>query len=310
VLKPYLIGDDLNSDPAQRPSRFIINFRDWPLSRPDKISAGECAEDYPELLKIVDERVKPQRLKLPENNSTAKHRRNFWWQFSNRADDLLASIYGKNRVLAISRTTAHLAFAFVATDIVLSERLVVISEHTFASYCLLQSSVHEAWAFRPGTMTQGTTKTYFVAEAFETFPRPNENITMETCGEKNYTHRDTVMSVRQEGLTKIYNRFHDHTETSVDIVELRRLHVEMDRAVATAYGWQDLDLGNAFHETKQGIRYTISESARREVLDRMLALNHKRHAEEEAEKASLPVMAIAKRGRKKSVNHLTPGLFD
>ena len=67
----------------------------------------------------------------------------------------------------------------------------------------------------------------------------------------------------------------------------------MDQAVAAAYGWQDIDLGHGFHETKQGIRYTISEAARREVLDRLLALNHQRHAEEEAEKAAMPVSASA-----------------
>ena len=55
---------------------------------------------------------------------------------------------------------------------------------------------------------------------------------------------------------------------------MRRLQVETDQAVVVAYGWQDLDLGHGFNETKQGIRYTISESARREVLDRLLELNH------------------------------------
>ena len=54
----------------------------------------------------------------------------------------------------------------------------------------------------------------------------------------------------------------------------------MDNAVAAAYGWADLDLGHGFHETKQGIRYTISEPARREVLQRLLKLNHERYAEE------------------------------
>jgi hypothetical protein len=55
----------------------------------------------------------------------------------------------------------------------------------------------------------------------------------------------------------------------------------MDHAVAAAYGWSDLKLNHGFHETKQGIRYTISESARREVLQRLLKLNHERYAEEE-----------------------------
>src|SRR5205823_1004475 len=58
--------------------------------------------------------------------------------------------------------------------------------------------------------------------------------------------------------------------------------VEMDCAVAAAYGWADLELGHGFHETKQGVRYTLSEAARREVLGRLLKLNHERYAEEVA----------------------------
>jgi hypothetical protein len=56
----------------------------------------------------------------------------------------------------------------------------------------------------------------------------------------------------------------------------------MDNSVAAAYGWTDLELGHGFHETKQGIRYTISEAARREVLARLLKLNQERYAEEVA----------------------------
>ena len=69
-------------------------------------------------------------------------------------------------------------------------------------------------------------------------------------------------------------------ETAGDIVRLRELHVEMDNAVASANGWSDLVLGHGFHETPQGLRYTLSEPARREVLTRLLHLNHQRHEEE------------------------------
>ena len=41
-----------------------------------------------------------------------------------------------------------------------------------------------------------------------------------------------------------------------------------------------MDWGHGFHATKQGERHTLSEPARRTVLDRLLALNHQRHAEE------------------------------
>ena len=54
----------------------------------------------------------------------------------------------------------------------------------------------------------------------------------------------------------------------------------MDQTVAAAYGWTDLDLGHRFHETKQGLRYTISEPARQEVLDRLLQFNYERYEEE------------------------------
>jgi len=115
---------------------------------------------------------------------------------------------------------------------------------------------------------------------FETFPFPLNMDSLEDIGEHYYTHRQSIMLARQEGLTKTYNRFHDPHEHSADIIKLRELHKEMDEAVAHAYGWDDLELEHGFHETKQGLRYTISEAARREVLDRLLLLNHERHEEE------------------------------
>ena len=86
-----------------------------------------------------------------------------------------------------------------------------------------------------------------------------------------------------KGLTQTYNRFHDPGESLADIQALRDLHVEMDKAAATAYGWSDLKLDHGFHGTKQGTRFTISESARREVLACLLKLNHERYAEEVAQ---------------------------
>ena len=45
VLFPYLIGDDLNSRPDQSPSRWVINFKDWPLERSAKGSWKDPADD-------------------------------------------------------------------------------------------------------------------------------------------------------------------------------------------------------------------------------------------------------------------------
>lgn len=119
--------------------------------------------------------------------------------------------------------------------------------------------------------------------------------------------------LKQWPLTKTSNRFHDPGETAADIARLRELHVEMDHAVAAAYGWTDLGLGHGFHETRQGLRFTICEAARREVLGRLLRLNHERYAEEVAQglhekERSHARAAKALRPRSKSHGPLLPGL--
>jgi hypothetical protein len=103
---------------------------------------------------------------------------------------------------------------------------------------------------------------------------------LETTGEHFYQQRAKLMDERKWGFTEYYNRLHDPDETCIDIQERRAVHVEMDKAVAAAYGWSDLVLDHDFHETKQGTRFTISEAVRREVLQRLLKLNHKRHEAE------------------------------
>lgn len=86
---------------------------------------------------------------------------------------------------------------------------------------------------------------------------------------------------RNEGLTKTYNRVHKPDERAADIAELRAIHVEIDHAVAEAYGWHDLSLDHDFHETRQGVRYTVGPTVRQEILDRLLELNFARFEDEE-----------------------------
>jgi hypothetical protein len=80
----------------------------------------------------------------------------------------------------------------------------------------------------------------------------------------------------------------DRNETAADIVRLRELHAEMDRAVFEAYGWHDLaeraapiflDESNEDDHPYQGRLFWRSDF-RDEVLARLLALNAERHAEE------------------------------
>lgn len=90
-----------------------------------------------------------------------------------------------------------------------------------------------------------------------------------------------------EGLTKTYNRFHDRQEQDPDILRLRELHAEMDRAVLHAYGWDDVPTACGFYldyeideetwgDKKKPYRYRWPDEVRDDVLARLLELNGKR----------------------------------
>ena len=99
-------------------------------------------------------------------------------------------------------------------------------------------------------------------------------------------------------------------EAVAGIVELRRLHVLMDEAVLEAYGCSPSPSGRAgvgllhsFYEVdylpeNDRVRYTIHPDARKEILKRLLELNHKIHAEEVAaglwEKKKTPAKKASK----------------
>lgn len=264
VLFPFLIGLDLNSSPSQAPSRWIIDFFDWPLSK---------AGTYPDCLAIVREKVYPERKK--KKGGYAR----LWWQYGRRQERLYEAIAHLRRVLIIAQTSKTLAFSFVPPGMIYSHATIVFAFDDASYFALLQSVFHVAWILRYGSTLKGDAR-YIPTDCFETFPFPETVEGLACIGEEYHDYRHQIMLSRQEGLTATYNRFHDTEETAADIGRLRELQVEMDRAVAAAYGWEDLELGHGFHGTAQGVRFTIGEVARREVLDRLLALNHQRHEEE------------------------------
>ncbi len=295
VIFPYITGQDINSHWDAHASAFAIRFFDWPLSRDldSKCESEHVAEDFLECLKIVEERVKPERTKRTSSGDfiLRKPMPQKWWIYGEKRPGLYSAIDCLDWVLAIAtQATKYVAFAILDTEMVFSHSLNIIADDSFSTFALLSCSLHEVWARNFGSYNLALLR-YSPTDLLETFPFPTSDPsdlstqfpTVNTIGETYYTHRQAVMRERQEGLTKTYNRFHDANETASDIQTLRDLHIEMDQAVAAAYGWQHLGLEHGFHQTKQGDRFTISETARREGLDRLLELNHQRYAEEVAQ---------------------------
>ena len=301
VLFPYLGGDDLNSRPDQSPSRWVINFRDWPLDRETAPLDydGPVAKDFPDCLEIVEQLVKPERTRVKPNGdfSLRKPLPQKWWIYGEKRPALYETIAPMSRVLAISQATKYVQPTFVSTQCVFDQALIIICSEQNFILALLNSCAHVTWAENFRT-TLGATTYYIPTMAFQPFPFPRLDTSsqraLEELGASYFAHRASVCQTRALGLTKVYNLFHDAETTSGalsvrgalapfdDIAQLRRLHLQIDRAVCDAYGWTDLDLGHDFHPTAQGVRFTVSAGARATLLDSLLALNHARFAAEVA----------------------------
>lgn len=311
VIFPYIGGEEINTHPCHKHHRYVIDFFDRPLGRRSSLSLwkdmnasekaqcltrglvpvdypAEVAEDWPELLDIIRQKVKPER-----DIQKRKALRERWWQYADKRPGLYGAIRSLPSVLVTGAAAVmHHMIASVSSDLVFSHKTIVFALSTRSSFAALQSSVHELWSRSFGT-TFGSVDalTYNPTQVFRTFPFPpgfKTDDRLETAGRNYHDYRAALMVERNEGLTKTYNRFHDRNETAGDIGRLRDLHAAMDRAVLEAYGWKDLaeraaaislDEASEDDHTYQGRLFWPSDF-RDEVLARLLTLNAERHADE------------------------------
>ncbi|MBB3695975.1 restriction endonuclease [Flammeovirga yaeyamensis] len=326
VLFPYLNGQDLNNNIDQSTSRWVINFFDWD---------EEKAMEYPDCFKIIEERVKPDRLETVEKKLAKGQKLNNddrtlseeWWKFLRQRPKLYEIIKPLERVLVVPLVSKYSSFAFVENDKVYMHKLAVFAINSFTEFAIISNTFHHLWSWKYSSTLGASTLNYSPTDCFQNYPFPSSNSILETIGEKYDKTREALMVNISLGLTKMYNQFHNkdltlevenlkskdfektygketwnlynhlenkkegkvsYQEAVVLIGEFRLLHVQMDQAVLEAYGWGDIQLRHDFYEVEylpenDRIRYTIHPDARKEVLKRLLLLNHEIHEKEVAE---------------------------
>ncbi|MFO8073745.1 MAG: DNA methyltransferase, partial [Polyangia bacterium] len=158
VLFPYLNGKDLNTSPDQSPSRWVINFFDWPL---------EKAEQYPDCMKIVREKVKPERA----GKSYSKAARDYWWRYERYRPELYRTIAPLERVLVCAQTSRVWTTSFVHTSLVYSHSTIVFPLDGWCDFATMQAFTHDSWREKYGP-TLKTDRRYTPTDVFETFPFP------------------------------------------------------------------------------------------------------------------------------------------
>ena len=351
VIFPYLSGDDLNNNPDQSPSRWVINFFDW---------TEEKAKEYIDCYKIIEEKVKPERQRwafdmngneIIGEYALRKPLPEKWWIYADKRPALYNAIAKFENVLVVGRVAKHFSPSFVPRDMVYHEKTIVFSLSNYQSFLVLQTTLYKEWIWSRPTTIGSNGLSYTPSDNFENFPFPQhltpaQEYRLEQIGERYHEHRRQLMLRMQLGLTKTYNAFHakeiqeqrikskdlegldkkavekqygkevwnlwnhlqktegvcSFEEAVAGIIELRRLHVLINEAVLEAYGWSATEvraslqvtpslnpiaLRHDFYEVdylpeNDRVRYTIHPEARKEILKRLLELNHKIHAEEVA----------------------------
>jgi hypothetical protein len=300
VIMPYINGSDLNTSPNQSGTRFIVNFHDW--------TEEKARTEYADAFAIIETRVKPERTRVDENGAYVlrKPLPQRWWIYADKRPKLYSLLEGVKRAIAIAQVSRTVAFSFVNPRQVLDSKLVVMPFEQARYFSVLQSSLHYHWAWRYCT-TMKSDLSYMPSAIFQTFPFPifagNDGLALDQIGDDFHNRRSAIMRALEIGLTKLYGLFHDSDLTAAEVariskmpdqaeagyeglLRLRSLHRELDEAVLATYGWTgQFALGHDFHEVQtlpenDRVRYTISPAARKEVLRRLLALNHDRAAQE------------------------------
>lgn len=327
VIFPYLNGEDLNNSPVQKPSRKVINFFDRPyedavqyyesfaiLQEKVKPERWKKKDDkkYPfwfhwrprnEMYKAINKlnRVLVScRVSKYVNQSfvevgpifdvaTSVVVRDQYWEYAFLQSSLhnhWAWKYGSTMKFDIRYTNRDCIDTFPIIDSLTSEIQQNIEN--------IGEFYHE---FRKQLMWNiqfGLTKTYNLFH--------NKSFNLEELNEK-----DKQITGLLKHLEKTPNTI-SFKDALAGIIKLRELHKELDEAVLEAYDWhlddpkwgKAIQLRHDFYEVdylseNDRVRYTMHPEARKEVLMRLLQLNHELYAEEVA--ASLHVK---KRSEKKS----------
>ncbi|MFW0772726.1 Eco57I restriction-modification methylase domain-containing protein [Paenarthrobacter nitroguajacolicus] len=299
VIFPIFTGQDLNQMPTLVPTRWIIYFRDWDESK---------ARQYPIAFARLQEQVKPYRDSL----TGQIHQKDFWKLWDLRPS-LMREVEGHRTILASGTVAKYPTFRFVSTANIFNHQTKLYFLYEWSDFALLQSSLHQEWAYwNSGTMGASTLR-YSTSTSLETWPMPTRDLSaLDEIGRKYHQRREAELGSEDIGLTELYNRIHDPLNREGSVQELRTLRSQMDHAVLHAYGWSDVDPGHGFYELeylppKDCLRFTLSPGARLEVLRRLSKLNHERYKEEQDKRSTRGPVRRGKRGMSSAIPSLLDG---
>jgi hypothetical protein len=246
-----------------------------------------CRKRFPAAYQWVLNHVKPERDAKGSKTKDAESYAVNWWTFGKTRPALREILKHSKRTIITSRTAKHRIFQIGDPSFIYESEVVVIPLENFYDLGVLSSEAHRLWSLSVGGTLEDRPR-YNNSRCFETFPfpdaTPEQQARIRELAEQLDAHRKRQQAQHPDlTMTGMYNVLEKlrsgepltakdkliHEQGLVSV--LRQLHDDLDRAVATAYGWPDLPLG-----TPSSCSATPDDL----ILERLVALNHQRAAEE------------------------------
>lgn len=236
-IRPYLNGRDLTQ--RSRGAMVMDLFG---------LTEAQLRTNYPAAYQHVMLRVKPER----DQNARATYRDN-WWVFGEPRSELRSALAGLPRYIATVETAKHRPFCFLPAAVIPDNRLVCIASDDAFHLGVLSSRLHVTWALAAGGTLEDR-PVYNKTRCFDPFPFPDASPVQRAAIAALAEELDALRRTRLDAhpqltMTGLYNVLealragraltdaerdvHDAGQVSI----LKRLHDDLDAAVADAYGW-------------------------------------------------------------------------
>jgi hypothetical protein len=271
-LRPYLTGENITSGTFGDPPRYAVDCQDLALE--------QVREMCPTTHEFLVTQVFPTR--TPDDLKPYAGLAKRWWQMWNHRADHYRELRNSNTCLAIPFVAKHIDVVELSTTFIFTNKICVFRKPNPSIHCFLISACFEEWVREQGGTMRAETLTLTLEKCIQTIPNnfPTSPESGDFLSAWN-TAFDQASSTFGPGFTDIFNQFHKPEENNREITALRDARARLDQHIAHLLGVEDLGIvKHGFHETKQGLRYTLSEPGRRIILDHLLKLNHERYAEE------------------------------
>jgi len=229
---------------------------------------------FPEVHQHLLTKARPER----EQNKRAAIREK-WWLFAEPRKMMRRVLSGLSRFAVTVQTSKHRFFVFIPTAVLPDDKLIAIALENAAALGVLSSRAHCVWALASGgRLGVGNDPVYNKSTCFDAFPFPAydeaQKEKIRQLGEALDGHRKRQQALHSKlTLTNMYNvlaklRSGEALTAKERIIHeqglcsvLKQIHDDLDDAVFDAYGWLP----------------TLTDE---EILERLVALNHERAAEE------------------------------